>query len=210
MCEFFSFITVNGEPKYIPAKLRAHMIGLSPDFHSVICKQFGVSSDRVNKYEYILHPAYNDSVDMGEFKIDQINVGDDSGSADRWVRAFVKTKEFQAILKQHITCNPTKVSAIRLVKFVENPSKKLQLKLVRIFGSFIEYLKNPSKEIQLAAVHNYPYAIKHIKNPCEQIQLEAIRRNQYCMDYIQKPTKKAKALYNSLTRPDAYSIMQGQ
>jgi hypothetical protein len=46
---------------------------------------------------------------------------------------------------------------------------------VQQYGYSIKYMKNPSERVQLAAVKQNAYAIEYIKNPSERVQLAAVQ-----------------------------------
>ncbi len=94
MCDFFSFISDgSGKVYYADLELRKNQEFLkkyNPDSHTSLAAYFlkdPVADDKVNKYEY----------SNGEFKVDQINVTDDSLDAEKWINDFVETEEFQEI-----------------------------------------------------------------------------------------------------------------
>ena len=91
MCKFFSFISDgNGKVFYANARMREERFE-EPDSHTHLAKIWindkKNPDDYVNKYEYA----------NAGFKIDQINVVDDSILVKMWVEEFAKSEEFYQI-----------------------------------------------------------------------------------------------------------------
>ena len=129
MCNFFSFITLgDGKGIYIPANKRESV--KDPDSHSVIAYYTNPKMgfvDTINKYEYA----------NGQFIVDQINAKvDDRAQAEKWVKAFVKTDEFQ----------------------------KLCLAVVKQDGYALRFVKTQTPEICLAAVKQDGYVLKYVND----------------------------------------------
>lgn len=78
------------------------------------------------------------------------------------------------------------------IKFINNPSKELQIQAVKEIGYSIKYIKNPSIEIQKTAITQNPYCIEYIQDPIEEIQLLAISIAPRCFKLIKQPTDKVK------------------
>lgn len=86
-----------GTPYYIKEYKRLNID--HPEWHSIICSHFNLNCDRVNKYEVVILDGYR-------FNIEQINdYEDDSESAEKWVKQFMKTAEFQSLLNYAIEHN---------------------------------------------------------------------------------------------------------
>ena len=49
----------------------------------------------------------------------------------------------------------------------------------------IKYIKNPSEKVQLEAIKENYDAIRYIKNPSYKIELEAIKENESAINFIQ-------------------------
>ena len=106
MCKFFSFVTDGNRKKYyFDWEARVELLknnpqDLRPDSHTSICAKFGLSDDRVNKYEF--NPLTN------EFTVDQINIKDDRKSAQKWVKKLdFKTIITPLVIKPIV--NPFKI-----------------------------------------------------------------------------------------------------
>lgn len=52
--------------------------------------------------------------------------------------------------------------------------------LLNMNAHAIKYIENPSEKIQLAAVRGDGIAIQHIKNPSEKVQLAAVKESGTC------------------------------
>jgi ribosomal protein S16 len=76
------------------------------------------------------------------------------------------------------------------IKFIDNPSEKVQLAAVTNDGTSIVYIIekgiDPSEDVQLAAVTNYGMSISYIKNPSENVQLAAVGQNGDMIKHIIK------------------------
>lgn len=51
----------------------------------------------------------------------------------------------------------------------------------------IKYIYNPSLKVQLAAVKKDGYAIRFINNPSEEVQLEAVKEDSNAIKFIHNP-----------------------
>jgi hypothetical protein len=80
----------------------------------------------------------------------------------------------------------------KLIKYIKNPDKYVQLEAVKQDGYAIEYIENPNKSVQLEAVKQNGHAIRHIKNPDKDVQLEAVKQNGYAICNIKNPDKDVK------------------
>lgn len=98
--------------------------------------------------------------------------------------------------------NKILISEIRkfgcLIKYVKNPSKKLQLVAVKSDIWSIEYIKNPCVEAQLIAVNGYGLLIEYISSPNKEVQLAAVSQNGHSIKNIKNPSKEVqlKAINN--------------
>ena len=63
----------------------------------------------------------------------------------------------------------------RNIRYVEKPTKKMQLIAVKESGYAIQFIDNPTKEIRLKAIKTDGCAIKYIKEPTEEMQLLALK-----------------------------------
>ena len=169
MCNFFSFVTVNGEPKFLDATWREKKG--DGDSHSVICSAFGLDCDRVNKYEFT----------GGEFVIDQLNAEDDAARAERWVRAFSGTEEFAKIRLAAVKQDG------RAIQFLSNPTEAERLAAVKQNGLAIQFLSNPTNAERMAAVKQNGYAIKYLSNPTNAERM-AVKQNGSAIRYLSNPT----------------------
>lgn len=212
MCDFFSFVMVNGTPKYLDSKWRRKFPNGDPDSHSVICKILKLNCDKVNKFEY------RDR----HLEEDQINNWDDPiRHAESWIKKFIETKEWKDICQITVHNNPGQIAymhpkdmsknmqyvAVRdnafNIAWIDNPSERLQLLAVHKEPNAIEAIINPTLKVQLYAVNNGNYdTIKHIRKPCERIQLAALRKNLNAYEYIDKPTKRVQKYYDTTSCKD--------
>src|ERR1035437_5089280 len=109
MCKFFSWTTKgDGVPMYIPLTERQTIKSCldsktktkydNPDSHTSINDYFGLKGsgeDKTNKYEFDYF--------KNKFIIDQLNVKDDSILVEKWIKKFIKTKEFKSFLFHHFS-----------------------------------------------------------------------------------------------------------
>ena len=71
-------------------------------------------------------------------------------------------------------------SRIRLVREILPEEWQIEenlLKILKIDGWTIKYIKNPTLKMQLEAVKQNGYAIQFIESPPPEVQLEAVKRN---------------------------------
>ena len=83
MCEYFSFITIPAENKYLYFDWEQRQkMGLSKDCdsHRHILEHYNVDTDEFNCYEY--NPLTK------EFTVDAINTVDDSKQSEEWTRSL--------------------------------------------------------------------------------------------------------------------------
>jgi hypothetical protein len=66
------------------------------------------------------------------------------------------------------------------------------------YGYYIKFINNPSEKVQLAAVRNNEDALRFINKPSEQVQLVAVSQNKTAIDYISNPPEKVRQLYKQL------------
>lgn len=96
------------------------------------------------------------------------------------------------------------------LKYVKNPSKKVQLAAIRININCLLDIKNPSEQVQLEAIKNDICSITYIEKPCESTQFFAIKNydKEYdeewfinnCLNKIQD-SKMLNILYNKVQLP---------
>lgn len=77
-------------------------------------------------------------------------------------------------------------------KYINNPSKEVQLYAIKLGAWVIEYIKNPCFEAQKMAVEYDGGLISSISNPNEQIQLLAVKQNGLSIKYIKNPSKEVQ------------------
>ena len=75
------------------------------------------------------------------------------------------------------------------IRYIQSPSKAVQLAAVVANGSAIRYIENPSEAVQMAAVSENGYAIEYIKNPSKAVQLAAVDLTGGPIMYIENPTE---------------------
>lgn len=144
MCQFFSFVTLNGKPRHLsPAQIKqCWSRWASPNSHSVIASTLGLNIDRVNSYEFHPPKAFGQdprNPDNWYFDVDQIRKVDDSARAESWVRSFIKTPEFAAICK---------ASRVRFPPYLD-PKKKLTMRYVKsaLRHNSYDFLKSRRDEL---------------------------------------------------------------
>ena len=81
---------------------------------------------------------------------------------------------------------------IPLIAYISEPSRTVQLAVVKSDGRAIRYIKNPTIEAQLAAVRWDGMAIKYIEDPVPGAQLAAVRHAAMAIIYIKNPTIEAQ------------------
>jgi len=77
----------------------------------------------------------------------------------------------------------------RAIRYIENPSKAMQLAAVGDRGLAIQFIKNPSEAVQIAAVNSDGFAIRYIENPSEAVQLAAVENAGNALQYIKNPSE---------------------
>lgn len=75
------------------------------------------------------------------------------------------------------------------IKYIYNPSKKVQLAAVRRDGGTLSRIDNPSEKVQLTAVKHNGYVIQYIHNPSEKVQLAALKADGGSIEYIHNPSR---------------------
>lgn len=68
----------------------------------------------------------------------------------------------------------------------------------------LKYIQNPSEKIQIAAVKDNWDTIVYIKNPTEKVQLIALKKNIYTIRYIKKLTIKNQLFLIESLATDEY------
>ena len=209
MCDFFSFVMVNGSPRYLDAKWRRKKKA-DGDNHSTICAELKLNCDKVNKFEY----------EQGVLRVDQINNEHDHiRHAETWIKKFIKTKEWKDLCLATVEVDagqieymsPTDIfnnkkvqyEAVRqgglLISYIVEPSERVQLAAVKQDPEAIQFIKNPTLRVQLYAVNNGDYdVIRHIEKPCEKVQIAAIRKDTKAYYSIERPSKRADKLFEKL------------
>ncbi len=87
------------------------------------------------------------------------------------------------------------------LKFVKNPTDKLQTLAVKLIPAAIKHITNPSTSIMRLAISMDCYSIGFMNDPPEFIQEEAIAICGYAIDSVYRPTVKMFKLA-SLTLSD--------
>ena len=97
--------------------------------------------------------------------------------------------------------------AVRLngytIQHINNPSEKVQLEAIKKAQNSIKYINNPTEEVQLLAIKSSPYALQYIKNPTEKVQLEAVKGDGFVIEYIDNPSEKVQL---EAVKEDGYAI----
>ena len=70
--------------------------------------------------------------------------------------------------------------------------EKTKILIVQTIPDHIKYIEKPSKAIQLESVKNHGHLIKFIKNPCEYVQFEAVKKHIHAIVYIKKPSESVQ------------------
>lgn len=83
-----------------------------------------------------------------------------------------------------------------LIRYVENPTEKLQLISVMHNGLNIRYISDPSEKVKLIAIKENADSIKFIKNPSEKLQILAVKLRPSALRYINNPSYKAITIVN--------------
>jgi len=125
MCNFFSFNSDGKEFYWFDWKLRkkvlAGKLDYEPDSHTSIADYFGFKGkkeDSLNKYEY--NPLTK------EFRVDQINIKDDSKKAEKWVKSL-DFKKVCPLLIVKLIIHPFKLGVVK-------PTKK-DIELLKVWAS---------------------------------------------------------------------------
>lgn len=110
----------------------------------------------------------------------------------------VPEKSLIATVKRHGT----------MIKYITNPTKRVQLAAVKENCNAIEYIENPVEEVQLLAVKENGHLIAHISNPSETVQLAAINQASNSIESIKNPT--VTVLNTALTNTRWINMMPNQ
>ena len=180
MCNFFSFISRgDGIFLYADAKLRKNkeFAKYEPDSHTSLAVWFhpehsAVADDKVNKYEF----------SGGEFKVDQINVHDDSAAAEAWVKKFAGSKEFEAICRTAV-----KENGLALY-YVKKQTPAICLAAVKQYGFALKYVETQTPALCLAAVKQNGCALYYVEKQTPAICLAAVKQDGYALKYVKKQT----------------------
>lgn len=70
---------------------------------------------------------------------------------------------------------------------IPNPSRELQLKVVKNRASYIKHITTPLPDVQLEAVKQNVRSIQHIVNPLPKVQFYAIQKDPEICVHIKKP-----------------------
>lgn len=69
---------------------------------------------------------------------------------------------------------------VNVIKDIEDPCEEAQLHAISHGGgSYIQYIENPTPKVQLAAVEIYPSSIKIIKNPTKEAVMAALTTDSF-------------------------------
>jgi TPR repeat protein len=85
-----------------------------------------------------------------------------------------------------------KVGGYAYIKYINNPSEKVQLWAVNQSASALAYIKNPTEKVQLEAVKKGGSSLSYVKKSSEKVQLEAVRHSANALKYINKPSEKVQ------------------
>lgn len=86
----------------------------------------------------------------------------------------------------------------QMLKYISN--EKTQIFAIKRSPLFIRYINNPSEKIQLMCVRQIGgHAIGYISDPSEKVQLAAIKNWPESFHLIKKPTKKVRELHKKLS-----------
>ena len=100
-------------------------------------------------------------------------------------RTKINLNELREMIREII--NETTAGEIRREKSGVKRIYEDKLSGVKQDGLAIRYIQNPSEKLQLAAVKENGSAIEYIKNPSEEVQLAAVKQNRRAIQYIPKP-----------------------
>jgi len=78
---------------------------------------------------------------------------------------------------------------VEVIKYIKNPSEKLQKLAVRTDPEAIKWIKNPSEELKKFAVQSNGHVIQHIPNPSEELQLIAVKSDGRALQHLANPSK---------------------
>ena len=106
--------------------------------------------------------------------------------------AVKKNPDALGLIRGTVPSETVQLTAIKesdgtVIRFIEDPSRTVQLAAVGKNGYAVGYIRDPSDEVQLAAVDQSPGAIAVIKDPCEAAQLLAYDKKPKVIQNIRKP-----------------------
>lgn len=83
-------------------------------------------------------------------------------------------------------------------RYIQNPSRVVQMAAVQKDGLAIQYLLDPSPAVQTQAVRQNPNALKFISNPSEKIVLLAVHQSGSAIQFVKEPTESVQmaAIFN--------------
>ena len=80
------------------------------------------------------------------------------------------------------------------IKYIKNPSVKLQEFAVSENHEYVEYINNVDELVQIKLITHYPYLIQYINNPSPSAQIMAINASATLAAHIKNITKEAQNL----------------
>jgi hypothetical protein len=93
--------------------------------------------------------------------------------------------------------NPTRKVMLKVLRhfplnlrFIDNPDRTMILSAVTENGAALEYVTDQDDEICKTAVSNYPYALQYVKNQTEEICESALSQDAKALLYVEKPTMR--------------------
>lgn len=70
----------------------------------------------------------------------------------------------------------------------KNLSQKMLEDIISFDGKYIRYVVNPSTRLQVIAVQANPFALKYIVNPSDEVVMAALELNPYSLHYVDHQT----------------------
>ena len=80
------------------------------------------------------------------------------------------------------------------IKWIKNPSEELKKFVVQLNGNVIEYFPNPSEELQLTAVNSTGEALRYLTNPSEAVQKAAVQQDWWSIQWILNPEPEVQLM----------------
>ena len=80
------------------------------------------------------------------------------------------------------------------IRYINNPSKKVQMEAIKNTPLSIKYIRNVDKEIGIMCVKSLWNSLELINNPSEEIIEEAIKTKGWAIQFVKEPSEELQVL----------------